>query len=266
MTADVVHETLRRSRPDSAGSVPSRLIVAWQHPETRLISPVGVLDVDTARYRFRYFRRALSAHGFRPFIGFGDLRCAYVSDELFPLFQQRVMNPRRPDYDRYVRSLDLSVDATPWEQLAKSGGRRAGDTIQLFPEPVVRVDGSSGCTFFAHGVRHVKDGCNPTVEQRIAGLKKGDRLQFVSDSDNEVNPRALLIFKVGDGILGWIPDLLLDYVHALRRSGPVELRVEHANGVEAPYHFRLIVRVEGSVPTGYQPFAGAGWEFLDDAT
>lgn len=262
MTANVVGEVLAGRREEDGGSAPRRLVVAWQHPQTRLISAVGMLDVETQRYRFRYLRRAMTTAGFRPFLGFREFEKTYLSDELFPLFQQRVMNPRRPDYERYIKSLNLPSDATPWEQLARSGGKRTGDTIQLFPEPIVRVDGSSRCCFLVHGVRHIEKNYDPSVQQRIQNLRKGDSLQLVPEPDNVVNPKALLTSTEGGDVLGWVPDLLLDYVYMLRESGPVELRVEHTNGPNVPYHFRLIARVEGRVPAGYQPFAGPGWEFV----
>lgn len=262
MTASVAGEVLAGRRDEDGGSAPSRLVVAWQHPQTRLISAVGMLDVETERYRFRYLRRAIRTTDFRPFLGFREFERTYLSDELFPLFQQRVMNPRRPDYERYIRSLSLPSDATPWEQLARSGGKRTGDTIQLFPEPIVRVDGSSRSCFLVHGVRHIEKNYNPSVQQRIQNLRKGDSLQLVPEPDNEVNPRALLTSTEGGDLLGWIPDLLLDHMYTLRESGPVELRVEHTNGPNVPYHFRLIACAEGRVPAGYQPFAGPGWEFM----
>lgn len=264
MTVSVGREAVGHARPGDLRSASGRLMVAWQHPETRQISPVGVLDIDAGRYRFRYLRRAFSVRDFCPFVGFGDRGRVYVSDELFPLFQQRVMNPRRPDYGRYIKSLNLTADTTPWEQLAKSGGRRAGDTIQLFPEPVVRADGSSECSFLVHGVRHIQQGYNPVVGRQIEDLRKGDLLDLLPQPDNEMNPRALLISTLKGDLLGWVPDLLLDYVHALRETGSVELRVEHSNGVNTPYHFRLIARIEGRMPAGCKPFSGPGWEFVNE--
>jgi hypothetical protein len=115
------------------------------------------------------------------------------------------MNPRRPDYERYIRSLSLPSDATPWEQLARSGGKRTGDTIQLFPEPIVRVDGSSRCYFLVHGVRHIEKNYNPSVQQRIQNLHKGDSLQLVPEPDNVVNPRALLTSTGGGASLDGFP-------------------------------------------------------------
>jgi hypothetical protein len=262
MTASVVDEVLAGRREEDGGSASRRLVMAWQHPQRRLISPVGMLDIETERYRFRYLRRAMTTTDFRPFLGFREFEHTYLSDELFPLFQQRVMNPRRPDYERYIRSLSLPSDATPWEQLARSGGKRTGDTIQLFPEPIVRVDDSSRCCFLVHGVRHIESSYNQSVQQRINDLHKGDSLQLVPEPDNVVNPETLLTSTGGGDLLGWVPDLLLDYVHTLRQSSPVTLRVKHTNGPDVAYQFRLIACIEGRVPAGYQPFAGPGWEFV----
>src|SRR5262245_29591138 len=118
------------SSPPVVGGRPlsmARLGVAWQHPRSRRIAPVGILWREASVYRFRYVRNIANVPDFVPFLGFPDLGAAYSSPRLFPLFAQRVMDPRRPDYGRYVATLDLARDATPWEQLARSEGRRAGD-------------------------------------------------------------------------------------------------------------------------------------------
>jgi hypothetical protein len=38
--------------------------------------------------------------------------------------------------------------------------------------------------------------------------------------------------------------------------------VEHVNGREVPPHLRLLVRLDGHGPPGYQPMAGPDWETL----
>jgi len=35
--------------------------------------------------------------------------------------------------------------------------------------------------------------------------------------------------------------------------------VEHVNGPEAPAHLRLLVRLDGSAPGGYEPMSGPEW-------
>jgi len=158
-------EAVRSAAPRGswdAGRSPGSLIVAWQHPASRLISPVGLLEHGVS-YRYRYLRRAQYVEGFLPFLGFPEWERTYVSDRLFPLFSQRIMSPRRPDFRQFLRQLHLSADATPWEQLERSEGRRTGDTVQVFPIPLVRDDGSTTCRFLVHGIRHVAKGTLPPL-------------------------------------------------------------------------------------------------------
>ncbi len=76
------------------------LFLAWQAPN-RAWFPVGRLDADLARhqYSFGYTKGALQAEhsvGFKPLPAFPEFRRTYESSELFPLFQNRVVDPGRP--------------------------------------------------------------------------------------------------------------------------------------------------------------------------
>jgi hypothetical protein len=244
---------------DASPRVLQRLAVAWQHPQTRAIEPVGILEYDEAGYRFRYVRNALSVDGFRPLLGFPDLHRTYESRRLFPLFAQRVMDARRPDYGRYLNELHLPEDAEPFELLGRSGGQRKGDTVQVCPEPSVAPDGSTRSVFLVNGVRHVLEA-DPTAHQRFASLRPEERLVLIDEPDNDWNSRAVLVSARDGQRLGWVPDLLLDYVHTVRDQGEPSLVVEHVNGPEAPPHLRLLVRLTGQAPAGYQPFTGPRWE------
>lgn len=239
----------------------TRLAVAWQHVGTRHIHPVGVLEQTIDGYRFRYIANALDLEGFRPLLGFPDLRQSYESHSLFPLFAERVMDPRRPDRERFLDALDLRHNASPFEILAVSNGRRMGDTIQLFPEPTVDLDGTTQCRFLVHGIRHIAERA-PGASERLLRLRVGDRLDLVNEPSNTVNARAILTTDSEHGSLGYVPDMLLDYVHTVRDTGPVSVAVAHVNGPEAPSHLRLLGRFEGRAPLGYRPFSGAGWDYL----
>lgn len=231
-----------------------QLVVAWQHPDTRVIAPVGLLEHrDTAGYWFGYLRRAATVPGFHPFVGFPDLHGSYRSPYLFPMFRQRIMSPKRPDFPRYLRHLYLDEDATPWEQMARSEGRRTGDTVQVFPIPSVLPDGSTTCRFLVHGIRHVSGGVLPP-------LTRAEPLVLRSDPDNPVNSSALVVCSTAGERLGFVPDLLLDYVHAVQSHGPCDVVVDNVNGPDAPVHLRLLARLQGSVPLGYRPMSGPGWE------
>ncbi|MCM3924158.1 hypothetical protein ND748_21125 [Frankia sp. AiPs1] len=246
-----------------------RLAVTWQHPVGRAIQPVAFLTFDGTRYRFQYIRNAESVADFRPLLGFPDLAASYESRTLFPLFAQRAMDPRRPDYERYVTSLGLDTDATPWEQIGRSGGPRQGDTLQLFPEPTVDRDGILRCSFLVHGIRHLinqdilVDGIRRTIghnelEMALGRLRAGDPLRIVRQPDNPENSHARLTTTRDGFPLGWLPDLLLDDVRSLAPQRIV-VAVEHVNGPDALWHLRLLARLSAKAPPGYRPFAGAKW-------
>jgi hypothetical protein len=245
--------------PDASTHVLRRLAVAWQHPVTRAIEPVGLLECDEEGYRFHYIRNALGVDGFRPLLGFPDLHSTYESPRLFPLFAERVMDARRRDYGSYLTQLHLPEDAEPFELLGRSGGHRKGDTIQLYPEPLVAPDGSTRSIFLVNGVRHVLAE-DPTAEQRFATLQPEEQLVLIDEPDNDWNKRAILVSARDGQRLGWVPDLLLDYLHTVRDQGEPSLVVEHVNGPEAPPHLRLLVRLNGYAPAGYRPFTGSRWE------
>jgi hypothetical protein len=206
------------------------LLVSRQDPTTRRYSRVGVLSHDGHTFRFEYddgVTRALP--GLR-------LGRQHVSDSLFPIFAERVMDPHRPERAETLEQLGLGADASPLEVLAVSGGGRTGDTYELTPLP---QPGPVSLPFLVHGIRHL------TAEERAAidDLQPGDRLELRCEPDNEYNERALLV-QQGGGRLGWVPDPLLDHVHRIV-DAPFELVVERVNRPEAGLHMRLLVRLSG---------------------
>lgn len=77
--------------------------------------------------------------------------------------------------------------------------------------------------------------------------------------DNPINPRAVEVISITGVALGWFPDVLLDYVSAVRSAGPIDLQVTMVNGLDVPAGFRLLVTLEGRVPDGYEFFSGPSW-------
>ena len=129
------------------------LFLAWQDKaQSRRWFPIGRLDANIERpqYRFRYIVGAAQAQkkaNFPLLIEFPKLEADYRSPELFPVFQNRVMNRKRPDFTDYLRSLDLPPMADPIEILSANGGHRVTDTYEVFPKLVKRADGSFTCRF-----------------------------------------------------------------------------------------------------------------------
>ena len=260
--------------PDDAQEATARrLIVAWQDPVDRLIQPVGMLSFDGQTYSYSYIRNALKMPEFRPFLGFPHLWGRYQSDSLFPLFAQRAMTPRRPDFTRWVSRLGLSDDASPWEQIARSGGRREGDRIQLFPVPTI-ADGHMRCDFLVHGMRHVLEhelrvgnGLRPPpsrqeLENRLSQLKVGDCLKLVDEPSNAYNPQAILATADDSFPLGWIPNLLVEEIHRVPDREGVNATIRAINGPEAGWHLRLLGTLTADVPKDFDIFDDVRWESL----
>jgi hypothetical protein len=252
-----------------------RLAVAWQDRETRKMWPVGILGYNGQYYSFRYVQNITNIDNFRPLLGFPNLQRTYQSVRLFPLFAQRVMDPRRPDHERYVKRLGLRVDATPWEQMSRSGGAREGDVLQLFPEPIVHEDGRITCKFLVHGIRHMSSGTHvldgqeisvdhKDIEDRLSSLRQGQNLRLVREPTNPVNSQAIVITMEDGFPLGWVPDLLLSDFREMTHDDPgnANVTVDHVNGADTPSHLRLLVRLQTKPNPTYRPFTGPGWEPL----
>lgn len=213
------------------------------------------------RYSFAYLKLAEQLAHFEPLPGLPDVHRRYDSDQLFPVFANRVMPRRRPDYDLFTARLDLTGDADPFEVLARSGGRRATDRIEVFAAPQRTAEGASSVLFFARGVRHV-----PGAAGAVASLRPGDRLCLVDEVDNPHNPRALVL-RVPDGQqVGWAPDYLVEHVHELRQLNGEDptVVVEHVNDDTVAAHMRLLCRLSAPWPEGYEPFSDASFAPLVD--
>lgn len=241
--------------PRQPGTATSRLLVTWQEPSSRRYHAVGMLYGLPDGYEFAYLRHAQGLSGFHPFLGFPHLDRRYRSPHLFALFAERVMDPSRPDLPRWLHALALDDTATPLEVLARSGGRRHGDTIELLPEPRRTPDGITSSLFLVHGVRYQLN-----ASDRISSLSPDERLLLVDDRDNHESERALLVTATDHVPLGWVPDPLLDYVHAVRSDATHTLRVVRANGPSVGPHLRLLARIEGPINSADWSSVTAAWQ------
>ncbi|MBF0686393.1 MAG: HIRAN domain-containing protein [Cellulomonas sp.] len=207
-----------------------QLLVSRQDPTTRRFETVGTLSFDGHLYTFEYAPTATRA---LPGLPMGRTR---ESDVLFPIFAERVIDPRRPERPETLKHLGLTREAGPLEVLAVSGGGRTGDTYELTPLP---QPGDTSLVFLVHGVRHLTDVERAAIDR----LAPGDRLSLRLEADNPVDDRALLVTQDG-GRLGYVPGPLLDYVHNII-THDYELVVERVNPAAAGLHMRLLVRLSG---------------------
>lgn len=235
--------------------------LAWQAPQSRRWYPVGRLRRTGAQFEYVYTAGALDARdedGFHPLVSFPDLHGRYESDSIFPLFANRLLSPGRREYDDFVEWLNLSqTEPDPLVLLARSGGHRLTDSLEVFPCPERGPDGVYRVHFFVHGVRHQ----SAAAQERMASLAPGERLRLQRDEQNERDPSAINLRTdeqhPGDmHLLGYLPRYLAEDFAGIRFSSnaPV-VEVERVNP-DAPVHFSLLCRMAMPWPDEFKPFSG----------
>lgn len=85
------------------------------------------------------------------------------------------------------------------------------------------------------------------TRNHIGSLASGNALRPVPEPDNPVDEEALLVCDHGHR-LGYTPRPLLPYVHQIIRDN-YRLTVDRVNPESAGFHVRLLVRLEGTLPT-----------------
>lgn len=247
------------------------LFLAWQDRRegSREWFPVGRLDadLDAPRYRFRYIRgveRAKSMAKFPLLFEFPDLKGDYDSTTLFPVFRNRVMSEKRPDFAAYIQSLGLSETPHPIEILSVSSGRRVTDPYEVFPKITMRPDGDFTCRFFLHGWRYVSEA----AIKRIESLQPNEELYVTLELTNPVTGFAVQIQTTDYHMIGWLPHYLVrDFVDATVKSPKPNysakvLRVNPLNPLLAPSNQRVLVEMQGRWDAGYKPMSGPDYQPL----
>jgi len=244
------------------------LFVAWQNPATRRIHPVARLlrlADEALPYEFIYLQgaREAAASGFLPLPGLPVLDHVYRTTDLLPLFQNRLMPKSRPDRADFLEALGFGadeVDAIPI--LARSEGRKATDTIELFGLPSFdEMRRTYRFCFFLRGIRYVAG-----AEACIARLSAGDRLDLVAESENAVDPRAIRVHGGAGERIGYVPNTLVEDVHALRGAGSeIAVYVQRVNPDPTPSQLRLLCRLEARAVEGYEPFSTERYQPIPDS-
>ena len=225
------------------------LFLAWQaNKPSQAWFPVGRLDADVegSLYRFRYIggaKRAQKEVGFPLLIEFPDLKEDYQSAELFPLFQNRVMNRTRPDFAAYLHRLDLTEEADPIEILSTNGGHRVTDAYEVFPKLEKDKTGKFSCRFFLHGWRHI----NEAAKDRINLLRDGEELWVTLEQTNPATGLAVQIQTTDYYMIGWAPRYLVEDLVLAIAEGPGKFGAEvvRINPQPFPSKQRVLIEMHG---------------------
>lgn len=238
------------------------LFVAWQDMKTRNWAPVGRLTHEDGFYRFVYTRGAEVFPEFRPFGVMQDMHSAYKSEELFPIFANRILAKNRPEYSDYLKWLGLSeARYDELEELARTGGLRATDTLELFPCPEPTAGESYEVYFFCRGQRHL----HAENQERARQLKPGERLYLMQDLQNPHDPMALLMRTAEPVTLaGYAPRYYsAEFTQLIKSTGPDQVRVtvEQVN-LDAPVQYRVLCKLTSPWPTNFSPCATSEFQSL----
>lgn len=222
------------------------LYIAWQAPDTRDWHVVGNLQSKNNGYTFNYTNGAKKSNKFTPFSGMTDLDKKYVSTDLFPLFKNRLLSPRRPEYSKFIEWLGLSKDsASPIEVLARSGGIRSTDQLQIFKKIEADETGYIEHYFFAHGLSYLSESAN----KRVSTLKTDDSLRLLPDIQNDYDEHAIAIRTQSPiEIVGYCPRYFAETISTILKNDTksVELKV-HQISTDSPYSYRLLCKLQGYI-------------------
>lgn len=236
------------------------LFLNWQEPKNRRWYAVGRLDKEGEQYVFSYTKemRQATAAGFSPLLAFPQADRQYKSDQLFPLFDNRILPESRPEYADYLEWLALQRDeVNPFAILARTGGTSASDSLEVFPKPKREENGRFTFHFFTRGLRHQ----TPEAIQRAEKLEVNDSLLLMPDVQNPYDTSAIALRtpEVSRGdmhLLGYVPRYLS--AELKRRSwddiASAKVTVVRVNPPPAPSHFRVLAQIEIDWPDGLSPF------------
>jgi len=237
------------------------LYLAWQDPQSRRWYPVGKLTSEGGVYRFVYTKGATLSKNFIPFGSLRDLHEVYRSPDLFPLFANRLISKKRPEYRDFLRWLDLrEVEADPLVILARTEGVRATDSLTVFPCPEPDPQGKYVVHFFSHGLRHLPE----EARLRINTLREGERLYLLPDPQNPHDAYALAL-RTDDpaSIVGYSPRYIArDFLEILENNpDSVDVRVKRVNA-DAPIQLRLLCTLTADWPENFKPCSSEDYQEL----
>lgn len=229
--------------------------------------PVGRLDKVGKAYRFQYVRgvHKATAHGFTLLPDFPDARGIYNSNELFPLFSNRLMSRRRPNFAQYLHALDLPQSENFLLELARSGGKRTTDRFRVFEMPAKKA-GRFDLTFFAVGL--TRPPVASIVERIADSLEPGTKILLTPQVQNSHDPKAIMLHTEENEHVGWLPRYFACEIQPLLLKNPKDITcsVARLNYPLADYApDMLLVRLRGKWPARWMPFQTEEFELLATA-
>lgn len=177
-----------------------RLLVIWGEPTAGNRQVIGHLHRSGGEFRFWYeddLARA-QARGFQMLPEFRVHRRAddsYTGRYLFALFAERIPAPTRRDFTEMMVAWGVDHPDDQFEVLARSGGIRATDRLELAEYRAVDDTLSQPLEFRIAGRRYIDDA---------APLAVGDAVSLRREPDNTADPAAVIVDRMGRRA-GYVP-------------------------------------------------------------
>ncbi len=204
---------------------------------------------------------AASEVGLEPLYDFPDFGQTYESDNLFPLFANRVMNRNRRSFASYLNSLGIdSSEPNPMEILAIDGGRRMTDRFEVFPKLPRDANGGFRSRFVLHGSRHASDA----AQERLTTLQPNEEMHVTLELTNRAAGRAVQLQTMDYHMIGWAPrylvhDLVEAMTHAVSDYQAQVVKVTH----DSPWQDQqVLIELSGRWPDEYMPMSGDEYQPL----
>jgi hypothetical protein len=225
----------------------------WQDPEDRRWYPTARLEKRGELYFFAYTKGSLASPRFTTFGNMTEKNSVYISKDLFPIFANRALHEKRPEFRKYILWSGLAKEGNSdvLELMGRMGGNRATDTLQVYPIPEKSDDGMYRTVCFCHGISHLPED----VQARVLSLKQGEKLYPLRDIQNPYDSYAVAL-RTGDPttLVGYLPRHLAPDVNDLLTTSAASLNitVEQVN-YDAPSQFKLLCKVESLWPSTFEP-------------
>jgi len=193
-----------------------------------------------------------------------ELDVVYESQELFPLFANRLLQKERHEYRDFLHWLDVrESEDDPLALLARTGGARETDSLMMFPCPERTPLDMYQTKFFAQGLRYLPD----YAVRAASDLPPQARLFLMPDPQND-RDRLAIGLRTDDpkALVGYCPRYLTDVFRFLLRTSPNDVKVvaERVNP-NAPIQLRLLCSLTAPWPKGFNPCSSEDFQALAHA-
>jgi len=179
------------------------LFVLWSELIVGRRRVIGHLTRTKGLFRFWYEPdlQPAMAQGFDLLPMFPDHRLAddpYDARYLWATFADRIPSPRRPDAHDILERWGVPGSDDQFEILARSGGLRATDRIELAEYRAVGDPLTTPLDFRIAGARYLPGITRPSISP-------GDRLTLEREPSNQHDPAATLVLSHDGMPAGYVP-------------------------------------------------------------